>query len=92
MLTVREPARTAVQAILGSTVFNPTSTGDDFTSGGAAAGARAAEELRAFYAKWRDVPYEERWMRILANAATPAARAREAGAHLAEIGSVQARL
>jgi len=89
VLTVREPALTAAQAILGITVFAPASTGDDFTSGGAAAGARAADELRAFYAKWHDVPDEERWMRLLADPATPAARAREAGARLARLGSVE---
>ncbi|HVT61289.1 MAG TPA: hypothetical protein VHR45_23200 [Thermoanaerobaculia bacterium] len=91
VLTVREAALVAVSSILHHSVFEPVSTGDDFTSGGAAAGAAAASRLRAYFAKWGGVEFTDRMMRQLTEPATTPEAARNAASNLARLGAADVR-
>jgi hypothetical protein len=67
LLGVHEAAYAALAAILDVTLFSPVSTGDDLSGRGAAGRAEVAGRLRAYWARSKAVPIEERWYRELAD-------------------------
>jgi len=66
-LGVHEAACTALEAILETSFFEAASTGDDLSGRGPAGRAEVAGKIRAYWAKWKSVPIEERWYRVLAD-------------------------
>ncbi|HEY8077141.1 MAG TPA: hypothetical protein VIF62_23605 [Labilithrix sp.] len=67
LLGVHEAAYVAMAGIVEMSFFHPASTGDDLTARGAEGRKKLADELRAYWTKWRDVTKEERWYRVLAD-------------------------
>lgn len=65
MISVGEAAYVALSGILGTSFFEPGSTGDDLTAHGLEGRRRVAARIRAYWNKWRGVPELERWYRVL---------------------------
>ncbi|HEY8088288.1 MAG TPA: hypothetical protein VIF09_10600 [Polyangiaceae bacterium] len=67
VLGVGEAAYVALAGILDASFFGPGSTGDDLTAHGAEGRKKVAAQVRAYWERWRGVPQEERWFRVLAS-------------------------
>jgi hypothetical protein len=86
VLGVREAALTALMSILRVRVFEPVSTGDNFTGRGPAAAKDTTARIRAYWKTYGSMPFDVRMMTVLRDErATPAAW-REAAANLGEYG------
>lgn len=73
LLGVHEAAYVALSTILDTSAFSATATGDDLSARGLEGRKAVVAALRAHAAKWKGVPIEERWFRVLADdAAKPA--------------------
>jgi hypothetical protein len=67
VLAVYEAAYVALSGILDTSFFQAVSTGDHLTARGVEGRRALGKQLRAYWAKWKDVPMEERFYRILAD-------------------------
>lgn len=73
LLGVHEAAYVALAGILEQPFFEPASTGDNLSARGADGRRKVADHVRAYWDRWKQVPLEERWLRVLADdKATPA--------------------
>lgn len=86
ILSVREAALVAVQSILGTTIFEPVATGDDFTARGEDLAKATARQLRAYWNAYGNLPFDRRMMKILTDPAAKPAALREAASNLANMG------
>jgi hypothetical protein len=86
VLEVREAALTAVMSILRVRVFEPASTGDNFTARGEDGAKKTAAQLRAYWKKYGGIPFDERMMKVLTDPETKVEALREAAANLARLG------
>src|SRR5262245_10756365 len=87
VLSVREAALAAVMSILRVRVFEPGSTGDNFTGRGEETAKQTAAKLRKYWETYGKLPFDERMMKVLTDEkATPEAW-REAAVNLATLGS-----
>ncbi len=86
VLSVREAALTAVMSILKVRVFEPASTGDNFTERGAGAAAQTARRLREYWNRYGGLPYDERMMKKLTDPKADFTAVREAAHNLANLG------
>lgn len=86
MIGVREVALTAAMSILGTSVFEAASTGDDFSARGEEQAKATARKLRKYWDEFRKLPYDQRMMRILTDPKSKAAAALEAAENLANLG------
>lgn len=66
-LGVHEAAYVALSTILDVSAFTAVATGDDLSARGPEGRKAVVAALRAHAAKWKGVPIEERWFRILAD-------------------------
>jgi hypothetical protein len=71
ILGVAEAAYVALAGILQASFFGAVSTGDDLSGRGAAGRREVAASVRAYWTKWKGIPLEERWYRVLADDASP---------------------
>jgi hypothetical protein len=62
---VSEAAREALSGILQTSLFSTWSTHDELTAHGAAGRKAAAERMRAYWKKYKGLPLDERWFRML---------------------------
>jgi len=85
VLSVREAALSAVMSILKVRVFEPASTGDNFTSRGEEAATDTAERLRRYWNKHGQMPFEDRMMAVLIDKTSNQEAMREAAVNLARI-------
>lgn len=85
-LGVREAALTVVMAILRVRVFEPISTGDNFTARGDEGAKELAAKLRAYWKEYGHLPFDERMMKVLTNPKASPEALREAAANLAGLG------
>jgi len=86
VLGVREAALTAVMSILKVRVFEPASTGDNFTSRGPAGAAATAKRLRQYWKTYGGLSYDERMMKMLTNPGASFEARREAAHNLGNLG------
>jgi hypothetical protein len=86
IIAVREAALTAVMSILRTSVFEPSATGDDFTSRGEDEAKATAQRLRKYWDVYSTMPYDQRMMKILTNPGSRPEAALEAAANLAHLG------
>lgn len=91
VLGVREAALVAVMSILQVSVFEPVATGDNFTGRGQKTAEETAKKLRAYWEKYGKVPYDERMMKILTDAASTLEAMQEAAINLATLGERRTR-
>ncbi len=84
ILGVHEAAYVALCNILQTSFFSATSTGDDLSGRGAEGRREVAAAVRAFWQKWRGVPLEERWYRVLADDASPPEQWLEAASNIVQ--------
>ncbi len=85
VLGVREAVLTALMSILRVQVFEPASTGDNFTARGEEAAKAMAKRLRAYWKEYGDLPFDERMMKVLTDPKTIFAAKREAAENLATL-------
>jgi hypothetical protein len=85
VLGVREAVLTAVMSILRVRVFEPAATGDNFTARGDDAAKEMAKRLRAYWAEYGRLPFDERMMKVLTDPKTNFEAKREAAENLASI-------
>jgi hypothetical protein len=86
VLSVREAALTAVMSILKVRVFEPASTGDNFTARGPEAAAKLAQGLREYWKAYGGLPYDERMMKTLTDPQASFEAVREAAHNLGSLG------
>jgi hypothetical protein len=86
VLSVREAALTAAMSILKVRVFEPNSTGDNFTGRGEGAAAVTAQRLREYWRTYGALPYDDRMMKTLADPKASFEAVREAAYNLANLG------
>ncbi len=86
VLSVREAALTAVMSILKVRVFEPASTGDNFTARGGDTAARTAQRLREYWKTYGALPHDERMMKTLTDPKAGFEAVREAAYNLANLG------
>jgi hypothetical protein len=86
VLSVREAVLTALMSILRVRVFEPASTGDNFTARGEEGAKRMAERLRAYWKEYGKLPFDERMMKVLTDPKTKFEAKREAAENLAAYG------
>jgi len=86
VLSVREAALTAVMSILKVRMFEPASTGDNFTARGPEAAAKTAERLREYWRNYGGLPYDQRMMKTLTDLKAPFESVREAAHNLGSLG------
>jgi hypothetical protein len=67
-------------------VFDPVSTGDNFTSRGENEAAETAARLRKYWQKFGKLSFEERMMKVLTDKESTPEALREAAANLARVG------
>lgn len=87
VLSVREAVLTALMSILRVSVFEVASTGDNFTARGDDAAIQTAKKLRAYWAEYGKMPFDERMMKILTDPKTKFAARREAADNLANLNN-----
>jgi disulfide oxidoreductase YuzD len=87
VLSVREAALTALMSILRVRVFNPRSTGDNFTSRGDEAAKEATQKLRAYWKEFGSLAFDERMMKVLKDPNSRFEALREAAGNLADGGA-----
>src|SRR6476659_8946632 len=87
VLEVREAALVALMSIMRVRVFEPASTGDNFTVRGKEAHEATAEKLRKYWAEYGKYPFDERMMKILTGPKTTSGARREAAFNLDTVGS-----
>src|SRR5262249_46933162 len=81
-----EAAVTAVMSILRVRVFEPRSTGDNFTSQGDEGAKAAAKRLRDYWKEFGRLPFDERMMAVLSDPKTNFDAKREAAYNIAHLG------
>lgn len=86
VIAVREPALVAVMSILGTSLFEPIATGDNFTNRGEDAAGETARRLRAYWDRYGKLPYDRRMMALLTDPAAKPDAALEAAYNLAHLG------
>ncbi|HEY4328107.1 MAG TPA: HEAT repeat domain-containing protein [Phycisphaerae bacterium] len=86
IIGVREAALTAVMSVLRVTVFEPVSTGDDFTGRGQDEAKATAQNLRTYWEKNGKLPFEVRMMNALQDIKADPDAALEAAENLATFG------
>lgn len=87
VLGVREAALTAVMSILQVRVFEPRSTGDNFTTRGEEGTKQVVAQLRAYWKKYGNMQADDRMMRILTDPGAALDATREAAGNLAQFGT-----
>jgi hypothetical protein len=87
VLSVREAALTALMSILRVRVFEPRSTGDNFTSRGDEAAKEGAKKLRAYWKEYGMLSFDERMMKVLKDPNSSFEDLREAADNLANLGA-----
>jgi hypothetical protein len=85
VLSVREAELTALMSILRVSVFEPASTGDNFTARGEDAAIQIVKRLRAYWKEYGAVPFDERMMKVLTDPRTNFEAKQEAAGNLASI-------
>lgn len=85
VLAVREAVLTALMSILRVQVFEPGSTGDNFTARGGEAAKEMAKRLRAYWKEYGDRPFDERMMKVLTDPKANFEAKREAAGNLAAL-------
>jgi hypothetical protein len=85
VLSVREAVLTALMSILRVRVFEPASTGDNFTARGDEAAKDMARRLRAYWKEYGPLPFDERMMKVLTDPKTNFEAKREAAENLATL-------
>ena len=86
VLSVREAALTAVMSILKVRVFEPASTGDNFTARGEDTAVKTAQRLREYWKTYGGLPFDERMMKTLADPKADFEAVREAAHNLGSLG------
>jgi hypothetical protein len=86
VLGVRESALTAVMSILKVRVFEPRSTGDNFTARGPRGAAEVARRLREYWKTYGGLRYDERMMKTVADPQADFEAVREAAHNLGSLG------
>ena len=86
VLSVREAALTAVMSILKVRVFEPASTGDNFTARGPQGAAKIAQRLREYWKTYGGLRFDERMMKTLADPKADFEAVREAAHNLGSLG------
>ena len=86
VLGVREAALTAVMSILRTSVFEPVSTGDNFTARGAEGANAVTAKLRNYWKTYGHMPFDERMMAILTDEKIAPEAWRQAAHNLANLG------
>jgi hypothetical protein len=89
VLSVREAALTATMSILGTLVFEPRATGDNFTAYGDRTAKETAKILRDYWTAYGHLPFDERMMTILADPKASMSARREAAQNLATLNQRQ---
>ncbi len=87
VLGVREAALTALMCITRVHVFEPVSTGDNFTTHGDNPAREAAKRLRAYWKQNGNIPFDERTMKVLMNPNETSSARREAAVNLATLNA-----
>jgi hypothetical protein len=90
VLSVREAELVALMSILRVQVFEPASTGDNFTARGEKTAKEIAVQLRKYWDTYGKFPFDERMMKILTDAKASSSACREAAENLATIGDRRA--
>jgi hypothetical protein len=90
VLSVREAELVALMSILRVQVFEPASTGDNFTARGEKTAKEIAAQLRAYWDTYGKFPFDERMMKILTDPKASSSACREAAENLATIGNRRA--
>ena len=85
VLQVREAELTALMSILRVQVFEPASTGDNFTARGEDAVRSTAKQLREYWKTYGTLPFDERMMKILTDPKANFPSRREAAVNLATL-------
>lgn len=85
VMAVREAALVAVMTILQVEVFDPVSTGDNFSSRGEEGAKKVAARLRKYWEEYGKYPFDERMMKILTNPEASLEARQEAALNLAYI-------
>ena len=85
VLSVREAELTALMSILRVRVFEPRSTGDNFTARGEEGAKEMAKRLRRYWKEYGRLPFDERMMKVLTDPKTTFEAKREAAENLATI-------
>jgi hypothetical protein len=83
-IAVAEAAYTALAAILETNFFGNALTADDLTAHGKPGRAALARRIRGYFNKYRGLPREERWYRILLDDRAPMGRWVEAAQKLVQ--------
>jgi hypothetical protein len=86
VMSVRETALTALMSILRVRVFQPRSTGDNFTSRGDEASKEPAQKLRAYWNEFGALSFDERMMKVLKDPDSRFEDLREAADNIANLG------
>jgi hypothetical protein len=91
VLEVREAALTSVMSNLRVNVFEPVSTGDNFTARGKKGRQEVTEKLRAYWKEYGGIPFDARMMKVLTNPMASVEATREAAYNLAHLGEEETR-
>ena len=67
LLGVHEAAYVALAGILETSFFSAVATGDDLSGRGMEIRKQLADEIRAYWDKWKNLPLAERWYKVLAD-------------------------
>jgi hypothetical protein len=85
VLAVREAVLTALMSILRVRVFEPASTGDNFTARGEEGAREMAKKLRVYWKEYGGLPFDERMMKVLTDPKANFPAKREAAENLATL-------
>jgi hypothetical protein len=85
VLGVREAVLTALMSALRVRVFEPASTGDNFTGRGEDAAKDMAKRLRAYWKEYGNLPFDQRMMKVLTDPKAKFEARREAAENLATL-------
>ncbi|KKK67838.1 hypothetical protein LCGC14_2950070, partial [marine sediment metagenome] len=91
ILSVREPALTAVMSILRVSFFSPGGTGDNFTSREEQDKQAVVKALRAYWKTYGKYPFDERMMKVLKDPRSSSKTLQEAAANIATLGDEDVR-
>jgi hypothetical protein len=87
VMSVREAALTALMSMLRVRVFEPRTTGDNFTSRGDEAAKKTAQKLRVYWKEFGKLSFDERMMKVLTDRNSRFEVLREAADNLANLGA-----
>jgi hypothetical protein len=89
ILGVHEAAYVALANILQTSFFGVAATGDNLTSRGGKGRKQTADNIRAYWQRFKGVPLEERWYRLLADDKAPSGHWLQAAASIVQPANAQ---